>query len=157
MCCHGVGRSIRTYGAPSSRGHSSDGRSCQIVELEGQRKSSVLSSVVASHPEQSSVETIQVVQECADEFAAKKFHRLPIPLGVVCEASGVERRSGNWRPSDCCGGHSASGCRSCEDANDVRCNLMKNGKRESSVWNAGVSSGRSRPPWASVPPSRDQF
>ena len=35
------------------------------MELEGQRKSSVLSRVVASHPEQSSVEAIQVVQERA--------------------------------------------------------------------------------------------
>ena len=37
----------------------------QIVELEGQRKSSVLSRVVASHPEQSSVEATQEVQERA--------------------------------------------------------------------------------------------
>ena len=37
----------------------------QIVELEGQRKSSVMSRVVASHPEQSSVEAVQVVQERA--------------------------------------------------------------------------------------------
>ena len=64
-----------------------------------------------------------------DELAAKKFLPFfPTPFGVVvCEASGVERRSGNGRPIfDCCGAHSTSGCR-CEDAGDVR---KENGKEE---------------------------
>ena len=88
----------------------------QIVELEGQRKSLVLS---------------RVTRRQTTSLWRRSSIVSPTPLGVVvCEASGVERRSGNGRPIDCCGAHSAFGCRWCQDAGDVRCNMTKNGKRE---------------------------
>ena len=72
----------------------------------------------------------------------------PTPFGaVVCEASGVERRSGNGRPIDCCGAHSTSGCRWCEDADNVRSKmiLLNNGKRERKrERELGMECGRGR-------------
>ena len=73
------------------------------VELEGQRKSSVSSHVVASHPSSLPSKQFRWYKNAPpnDELAAKKFHRLPKSSRSGCEASGVERRSGNGTSIGC--------------------------------------------------------
>ena len=117
----------------------------QIVELEGQRKSSVLSRVVLLRPIPNSLPSKQFRWCTGTRRQTTSLRRRssivsPTPLGVVvCEAFGFERRSGNGRPMECCGAHSAFGW--CQDAGE--CQVQRDEKwQESSVWYAGVSSRR---------------
>ena len=82
------------------------------VELEGQRKSSVLSHVVASHPSSLPSKQFRWYKNAPpnDELAAKKFHRLPKSSRSGCEASGIERRSGNGTSINCCGTQHLAAC-----------------------------------------------
>ena len=140
----GVGRSRRTSGALSAeevhlmevvgKDWEADAKALrqQIVELEGRRQSSVFSRVAAAHPVQFSVEAGAGTRHQTTSLRRRSSIVSGTPVGVVvCEAPGVERRSGNGRPIDCCGAHSTSGCRWCEDAGDVSNMrlLQKNGKR----------------------------
>ena len=115
--------------------------------------SSVLSRVVASHPEQSSVEAIEVVQERSATTSLRRSS--PTPLGVVvCEASGVKRRSGNGNQL-IVAELTLLLVAGCEDAGDVRCSMMGMTTRASVPptvssdecfcdWNPGPARSRSR-------------
>ena len=128
----------------------------QIVELEGQRKSSVLRRVVASHPSSLPSKQFRWYRNVPpNDRALRRRSSIvsPTPLGVVvCEASGVERRLEMGDPLIVAELTQLLAAGGAKTAGDVRCNMMKKWQeRESSYGMRACGVGEAAHPG---PPSR---